>query len=80
MSADRPLPHSGGFAQLSDRIRACSIFPGAVNTPLMDRRAAPPDAAARAAMLQPEDVAAAVVLVATLPARALVEEIVIRPR
>ena len=61
-------------------IRACSIFPGAVNTPLMDRRATPPDAAARAAMLQPEDVAAAVVLVAALPARALIEEIVIRPR
>ncbi|HEV2124169.1 MAG TPA: SDR family NAD(P)-dependent oxidoreductase, partial [Chloroflexota bacterium] len=60
-------------------IRACSIFPGEVDTPIMDQRPVVPADEARATMLQPEDVAEAVVLVASLPERALIEEIVIRP-
>jgi NADP-dependent 3-hydroxy acid dehydrogenase YdfG len=60
-------------------IRACSIFPGEVDTPIMDQRPVVPPTEARATMLQPEDVAEAVVLVAALPERALIEEIVIRP-
>jgi len=60
-------------------IRACSIFPGDVNTPLLDRRPQPPPAEARVKMLQPEDVAAAVWLAISLPPRAIVEELVIRP-
>ena len=60
-------------------IRACSIFPGDVNTPLLDRRPVPPPPEARAKMLQPEDVAAAVWLAVTLPPRAIVEELIIRP-
>jgi NADP-dependent 3-hydroxy acid dehydrogenase YdfG len=60
-------------------IRACSIFPGDVNTPLLDKRPQPPPAEARVKMLQPEDVAAAVWLAISLPPRAIVEELVIRP-
>ena len=60
-------------------IRACSIFPGDVNTPLLDRRPVPPPPEARVKMLQPEDVAATVWLAVTLPPRAIVEELVIRP-
>ena len=60
-------------------IRACSIFPGEVDTPIMEARPVVPPAEARATMLQPEDVAEAVVLVAALPPRALIEEIMIRP-
>ena len=60
-------------------IRACSIFPGDVNTPLLDRRPVPPPAEARVKMLQPEDVAAAVWLAISLPPRAIIEELVIRP-
>jgi NADP-dependent 3-hydroxy acid dehydrogenase YdfG len=60
-------------------VRACSIFPGDVNTPLLDRRPVPPPAEARVKMLQPEDVAAAVWLAVSLPPRAIVEELVIRP-
>ena len=60
-------------------IRACSIFPGDVNTPLLDRRPQPPPAEARLKMLQPEDVAAAVWLALSLPPRAIIEELVIRP-
>ncbi|MFO1451333.1 MAG: SDR family NAD(P)-dependent oxidoreductase [Opitutaceae bacterium] len=61
-------------------IRACSIFPGDINTPLLDKRPQPPSAEARTAMLQPEDVADCVWLAINLPPRAIVEELVVRPR
>ena len=61
-------------------IRACSIFPGDVDTPLMDQRPQPPSTEARTRMLQPSDIAACVWLVISLPPRATVEELVIRPR
>jgi NAD(P)-dependent dehydrogenase (short-subunit alcohol dehydrogenase family) len=61
-------------------IRACSIFPRDINTPLLDRRPQPPPAEVRARMMQPEDIAAAVWLAATLPPRAIVEEIVMSSR
>jgi NAD(P)-dependent dehydrogenase (short-subunit alcohol dehydrogenase family) len=60
-------------------IRACAVFPGDIDTPLLDRRPQPPDARARSKMLQPEDVAACVMLVIHLPPRAVVEEILVRP-
>lgn len=60
-------------------VRACSVFPGEVDTPIMEARPVVPPPDARATMLQPEDVAEAVIMVAALPARALVEEIIIRP-
>ena len=61
-------------------IRACSIFPGDIDTALLDKRPAPPSPEARRKMLQPEDVAECVVLAIHLPARAIVEELIIRPR
>jgi NAD(P)-dependent dehydrogenase (short-subunit alcohol dehydrogenase family) len=61
-------------------IRACAIFPGDIDTPLLDQRPVPPDAAARARMLWPEDVAACVLLGINLPPRVIVEEILVRPR
>lgn len=60
-------------------IRACCIFPGDVATPLLDQRPVPPTTKARARMLQSEDVAACVWLALSLPARAILEEMVIRP-
>jgi NADP-dependent 3-hydroxy acid dehydrogenase YdfG len=60
-------------------IRGCCIFPGDINTPILDRRPIPPPKEARPLMLQAEDVAAAVLFVVSLPPRALVEELMIRP-
>jgi NADP-dependent 3-hydroxy acid dehydrogenase YdfG len=60
----------------SQGIRATTILPGEVDTPILDRRPLPPDAEARATMMLPEDVAAAILFVATLPQRVAVEEIV----
>jgi NAD(P)-dependent dehydrogenase (short-subunit alcohol dehydrogenase family) len=61
-------------------IRACAIFPGDINTPLLDKRPVPPDQAARDRMMQPEDVAACVIFCLELPPRVIVEEMLVRPR
>ena len=61
-------------------IRACSIFPRDVNTPLLDKRPQPPSPEVRAAMLQPEDIAECVWLATTLPSRAVLDEISISTR
>jgi NADP-dependent 3-hydroxy acid dehydrogenase YdfG len=67
---------------LADRrhgIRACAICPGEVATPFLAMRPHPPSAEARATMLQPEDVAAAALFVATLPQRVNVELLTMYP-
>lgn len=60
-------------------IRSCVISPGEVNTPILDRRPVVPSDEKRALMLQPEDVAQAALLVATLHPRACIPDLVIAP-
>ena len=60
-------------------IRACCIYPGEVDTPILDFRPNLVSNKKRSAALLPEDVAAAAYMVANLPARAIVEEITIFP-
>lgn len=60
-------------------IRVCTIYPGEVNTPILEARPVPIGKERLQAMLQPEDVAAAVLLIATLPPRASIPELVITP-
>jgi NADP-dependent 3-hydroxy acid dehydrogenase YdfG len=60
-------------------IRASTIMPAEVDTPILDNRPHNPDADARATMMMPEDVAAAILLCATLPGRTVIEEIVMSP-
>ena len=60
-------------------IRATSILPGEVATPIMEKRPVPPTPAERARMAQPEDFGAAILFVATMPARTCVNELVIAP-
>jgi NAD(P)-dependent dehydrogenase (short-subunit alcohol dehydrogenase family) len=61
-------------------IRACAIFPGDINTPLLRQRPVPPPASARRHMLQPADVAECVWLAVSLPPRAVVEQLLVRPK
>jgi NADP-dependent 3-hydroxy acid dehydrogenase YdfG len=60
-------------------IRATIIMPAEVDTPILDKRPHNPDAAARATMMQAEDVARAILLCVTLPSRTVIEEIVMSP-
>jgi NAD(P)-dependent dehydrogenase (short-subunit alcohol dehydrogenase family) len=60
-------------------VRAIGIFPGDIDTPLLSKRPVVPDATARARMMMPEDIAACVLFSATLPKRAVIEELLIRP-
>jgi NADP-dependent 3-hydroxy acid dehydrogenase YdfG len=61
-------------------IRACAIFPGDIDTPLLNRRPVPPTPEARQKMLQSEDVAKCALLAINLPPQAVIEEILIRPQ
>ena len=61
-------------------VRATSVFPGDINTPLLDKRPNPPAKELRVNMLQPDDVTDCVMLAVNLPERVVVEEIVVRPR
>jgi NADP-dependent 3-hydroxy acid dehydrogenase YdfG len=60
-------------------IRVCNIYPGEVNTPILEVRPTPVGEDRRRTMLQSEDVAAAVLFIATLPPRASVPELVLTP-
>jgi NADP-dependent 3-hydroxy acid dehydrogenase YdfG len=68
-----------GMEEGKNGIRSCSICPGEVNTPILENRLVVPDAAQRAVMLQPEDLAAAALLVATVHPRATIPEMIITP-
>jgi NADP-dependent 3-hydroxy acid dehydrogenase YdfG len=60
-------------------IRATTILPAEVDTPILDKRPLPPDAQARATMMQPDDVARMIVTCCTMPQRTVIEEIVMSP-
>jgi NADP-dependent 3-hydroxy acid dehydrogenase YdfG len=60
-------------------IRACSILPGEVATPILEKRPVPPSQEERARMAQAEDLGKAILFVATMPARTCVNELVIAP-
>jgi NADP-dependent 3-hydroxy acid dehydrogenase YdfG len=63
----------------SQGIRATTILPAEVDTPILARRPLPPDQQARDTMMKPEDVAEAILLCATLPQRTMIEQIVLVP-
>lgn len=60
-------------------LRACSVFPGDIDTDILLKRPVPPGPEARAKMMQPADIAACVWLAVSLPPRAVVEELLVRP-
>lgn len=60
-------------------IRACSVCPAEVATPIMDRRPVPPTAEDRARMLQPEDLGNTIRFIAEMPAHACINQIIISP-
>jgi NADP-dependent 3-hydroxy acid dehydrogenase YdfG len=61
-------------------VRACAIFPGDIDTPLLAKRPQIPDAVARAKMMRAEDVADCALFCINLPPHVIVEEMLVRPR
>ncbi|MEE2658442.1 MAG: SDR family oxidoreductase [Candidatus Latescibacterota bacterium] len=65
--------------QAKNGIRSCAIHPGEINTPILDQRPVKVTDEQKAKMLQPEDIAAAVLYVATQPLRVVIPELTIKP-
>jgi NADP-dependent 3-hydroxy acid dehydrogenase YdfG len=60
-------------------VRITTIYPGEVDTPILEHRPQPVSAERRAKMLQSEDFGPVVVALALLPPRAHVPELIIKP-
>ena len=73
------VSESINIEECANGIRATSILPGEVATPIMEKRPVPPSAEERARMAQAEDFGKAILFVATMPARTCVNELVIAP-
>ncbi|HEY1379862.1 MAG TPA: SDR family oxidoreductase [Gemmataceae bacterium] len=68
-----------GVEEKDNGIRVTNVYPGEVDTPILVNRPVPVTDEHRSRILQPEDVAAAVLFVCALPPRAHVPELVITP-
>jgi len=60
-------------------IRATSVLPGEVDTPILDNRPRPPSEEERAGMMMAEDIAEAILAAAALPERTVIEEMTLMP-
>jgi len=68
-----------GLEERQSGIRITNVYPGEVDTPILEQRPVPVPAEKRAKMVHPEDIAACVVAIAKLPPHVLVPELVITP-
>lgn len=68
-----------GMEEAENGIRVTNVYPGEVDSPILDERPVPVTPEHRARILQPEDVAQAVVMIAKLPPRAHIPDLVIKP-
>ena len=73
------LTESINMEECMHGIRATSILPGEVATPILEKRPVPPPPEERARMLQAEDLGKTILFVASLPPRACVNELIISP-
>jgi NADP-dependent 3-hydroxy acid dehydrogenase YdfG len=73
------LAHSIRMEEREAGIRTCVVCPGLADTEILEKRLVKPGPDVLAKALQPEDVAATVLFVAGLPARACVPEIQVMP-
>lgn len=67
------------FEERRNGIRVTAVLPGLTDTPILQRRSEPPPRSVLDQALQPEDVAAACVFLASLPARSYVPELIMLP-
>lgn len=77
--AVRALGVGVGGEVAPEGVRVTTIYPGEVNTPILENRPQPVSEERKAKMLLPQDVADMVLAVTLLPPRAHVTELVIKP-
>lgn len=63
----------------NEGVRITNVYPGEVNTPILENRPVKVSEEHKASILQPEDIASVIVTICHLPPRAHVPEIVIKP-
>jgi NAD(P)-dependent dehydrogenase (short-subunit alcohol dehydrogenase family) len=68
-----------GLEERPNGIRITNIYPGEVDTPLLDLRPVPISTDKRAEMVHPEDIGNCVVALAKLPPNVMIPELVITP-
>jgi NADP-dependent 3-hydroxy acid dehydrogenase YdfG len=68
-----------GIEERENNIRVTNIHPGEINTEILDKRPVAVSDEHKAKILQPEDFGEVCVLVASLPPRANIPEIIIKP-
>jgi NADP-dependent 3-hydroxy acid dehydrogenase YdfG len=73
------LTESINMEECTNGIRATSLLPGEVATPILDKRPVPPSAEQRELMVQAEDMGQAILFVAKMPARTCINELIISP-
>ncbi len=73
------LTESINMEECTHGIRATSLLPGEVATPILDKRPVPPSKEVRERMVQPEDMGHAILFLAQMPARTCINELVISP-
>lgn len=72
------LSRSINLEEAGNGVRATVLYPGEVATPIMDRRAVPPTAEMRAAMLQEDDMQEVFSFLLKLPAHVCISELSIK--
>jgi NADP-dependent 3-hydroxy acid dehydrogenase YdfG len=78
-SAVVALTESINMEEGKNGIRATSVLPGEVATPILEKRPVPPTPEVRAKMLQAEDLGKTILFIASLPPRACINEVIISP-
>jgi NADP-dependent 3-hydroxy acid dehydrogenase YdfG len=73
------MSHSINMQECVNGIRSCVFLPGEVATPILDRRPNPVGPEVRARMVQPEDCANLIRYIALLPARLVMNEVMLSP-
>jgi NAD(P)-dependent dehydrogenase (short-subunit alcohol dehydrogenase family) len=73
------LTESINAEECAHGIRATSVLPGEVATPILEKRPLPPAREEREKMLQAEDLGQTILYLASLPPRACVNELIISP-
>ncbi len=73
------LAVSASEEEKGNGIRITNIYPGEVNTPILDERLSPPSTEYREKILQPQDIAKVVSTIVELPERAHIPELIIKP-